>query len=145
MAQVYPDEGLVRLLRLVADNAGAGLTWALFESDTEVSLDSVLTDFTLSDASWGKVVLTESDFDQEQVMLNNGAIQAPMIVFTNTTGSSKTIFGFVIADATNALLIAASRDPAAPVTVINGGTYEVRPILGDYSDTSVPTIDGGTF
>jgi len=143
--QVYPDEGLVLLLKLVVNNKGEGLTWALFESNTQVTLASELADFTLADVSWGQVVLDDTDFTLSQVLLNNGAIQAPTESFLNGTGSSKSIYGYVVFDQVTQKLVAASRDADAPTIVPDGSTYDVVPQIGDYSDVSIPEIDGGTF
>lgn len=143
--QIYPDEGLILLLKLIAHNAGVGLTWQLFDSNTKPDLDSILADFSLASATWAQTVLDETDFTLEQVLLHNGAIQAPRVTFTNTTGSPQVIYGYVVYDSSTQVLVAASRDLDAPVTIAAGGTYHVTPSIGDYSDTSIPDIDGGTF
>lgn len=143
--QIYPDEGLVLLLKLVVANRGEGLTWALFDNDVRPTLDSILADFSLASDTWAQVVLTDTDFNLEQVLLHNGAIQAPRETFTNTTGSTQTIYGYVVVDQVTQVLIAAVRDVDAPITIPNAGTYMFVPAIGDYSDTSIPVVDGGTF
>ena len=143
--QIYPDEGLVLLLKLIVANRGVGLTWALFESNTIPTLESELGDFALASATWGQVVLDDTAFTLEQVLLNNGAIQAPKHAFTNTTGITQTVYGYVVFDSVTQVLIAVSRDASAPIAVSAGGHYDVVPSIGDYSDVSIPTVDGGTF
>jgi len=145
MIQNYPDEGLIRMLRLIVDNGGDGLTWALFDNDLTPTLDTVLADLTFPAGTWASKILKSVDFTLDQVAYHVGTIQGAAIVFTNSSGSSKTVYGFAVYDQVNQLLIAAARFDAAPVIIADGGMYNVLPILGDYCEIVVPEIDGGTF
>lgn len=135
MNQIYPDEGLLYQLGRIVNGSGAGLFWQLYESNTTPSLNSVKADFTLS-AAWGKVQKAPADFTLTQVSAHIGSYQATNITFTNNTGSSKTIYGYLILDPTSAFIIGAARLDAAPVTVVNGGTIVITPIIGDSSALS---------
>lgn len=143
--QLYPDEGLVYLLKLIANNGGAGLTWALFDNDVTPTLDSLLADFHLASATWAQVVLDDSAFVLEQVLMHNGSIQAAAHTFTNTTGLTQTVYGYLVFEAATHIIIKVERDPSAPVVIPAGSKYIVTPSFGDYSDVSIPEVDGGTF
>ena len=60
MQLVYPDDGLLHQLKLIANNNGNGLLWQLYQNDIDPQLDSVLADFTLADATWGRARLSSS-------------------------------------------------------------------------------------
>lgn len=136
MNQIYPDQGLLEWLEYMADGGGGGLYWRLFESNTTPSLDTVLADLTLSSTSWGRAQRDFADFTLTQVAAHVGSIQAPNIVFTNTTGSTKTVYGYCVHDIAETKLLGIARFDAAPLSVLNNGTVVVTPILGDYSSAS---------
>lgn len=145
MAQIYPDEGLIPMLLAIVDNAGEGLTWALYENDVQPDLDSVLSDFTLSDPTWGQAILDAADFTNSLVNLHIGTLQAPNIKFKNTTAATVTVYGYVVFNQVGNVLIAANRFEAAPVTLVVNATQTVTAIIGDYSEVLTDIIDGGTF
>jgi len=145
MLQIYPDEGLVSMLLSIVDNNSLGLTWALYSNDVSPNLDSVLTDFTLINSSWAQRILTAGDFSYQQVALHIGTIQADAIAFVNTSGSTKTAYGYVVFNQHDSQLVAAARFDDAPETVLNTKCVRVSPIIGDHSASLTPIIDGGTF
>lgn len=145
MYQVYPDQGLVAMLKTIVENAGDGLTWALFTNDEDVDEESVLADFDLADVAWGQVNLVAADFILTQVVAHVGSIQADPIVYTNAELVSVDVYGYVVFDPVLQILIAASRFDSAPRVLSPGGQTSVQPILGDYSESFVPLIDGGEF
>lgn len=136
MHQIYPDQGLIFQLLEIADGAGDGLYWRLFENNITPSLDDVLADYTLSDDSWGRINVVASAFTLQQVFTHIATIQGSNLVFTNTTGSTVTIYGYVITDFGESIVLGAARFDAAPLTVLDGGTVVVTPILGALSDLS---------
>ena len=144
MIQVYPDEGLTTLLKIIARNDGNGLLWALFVNDVEPATDNELADFTLS-AAWGQVTLDDTDFVLEQVVANVGTIQGNTIDLENDTGGAINVYGYVIIEPVSETLLMVYCDPNGPVSVADGDSYPITPVLGNYSDLSVPIVDGGTF
>jgi len=144
MLQVFPDEGLTLMLRRIAHNNGDGLIWRLFTNDVEPDPDNELEDFDLA-GTWGTRVVEESDFVLEQVVAHVGTIQANTINLENDTGGDVTVYGFVAYEPVTETLLMVYRYPEAPITVPDGETIPMTPVLGDYSDLTVPIIDGGTF
>jgi hypothetical protein len=145
MVQIYPDEGLVPILLAIVANNGSGLTWALFSNNVTPTLDSVLADFTVPSGGWAERILDDTDFVFQQVALHVGTIQAPSIVYTNSTGSPKNVYGYIIFDQIGQKLRGAARFDIAPTTIINGGTQKVQAIIGDNSNEINAGIDNGTF
>jgi|SRR5665213_4187492 len=145
MPQIYPDQGLLQMLHRIVENAGSGLTWALYTNDLDPTLDSLLSDFTLGDPGWAQVVLVGTDFVNEIVNLHVGTIQAPTIQFKNTGVITVDVYGYVIFDQVGRLLIAANRFEDSPITMIVNAVQPVPAIIGDYSSVLTDIIDGGTF
>lgn len=144
MIQVYPDDGLTTLLRIIARNDGNGLSWALFVNDVEPAVDNQLGDFTQA-AAWGKRLLDDTDFVLEQVVANVGTIQGDTIFLENDTGGPIDVYGFIVVEPVTQKLVMVHRYPTAPITVAHGAEIPLTPVLGNYSDLSVPVVDGGTF
>lgn len=133
MKQIYPDEGLQFLNRRAAGLSGDPLQWQLFSNDVTPTLDSVLDDFTLID--WDDPIeLASGDFVGEQLVAHVASITAPNAVFENASGVDKEVYGYVVMDPSGVLLVAVARFPGAPITVANGGSQAVIPIIGDYSE-----------
>jgi len=144
MLQCYPDEGLTTLLKIVANNNGNGLIWRLFTNNVEPATSNELEDFTLA-AAWGTRTVELEDFILSQVVAHVGTIQANTIMLENDTGSTVNVYGFVVIEPVNETLLMVYRYPDAPIAVADGEQIPMTPVLGDYSDLSVPIIDGGTF
>lgn len=136
MHQIYPDDGLTYSLKRIANASGSGLYWRLFSSNTTPSLADVLATYTLVSTSWGRIQVALASFTLEQVFTHIGNIQAPNIVFTNTSGSTVNVYGYCIIDPSETYLVAAARFDAAPQVVLAGQTVVVTPTLGDYSSLS---------
>jgi hypothetical protein len=49
------------------------------------------------------------------------------VIFSNTSGASVTVYGVYCTNASGSILYFAERDPAAPVTVVAGGSYVYTP------------------
>lgn len=144
MLQVYPDGGLTKLLKIIANNAGEGLQWSLFVNDVEPDTSNELEDFELAEA-WGHISLDDTDFVLEQVVAHVGTIQADTVNLLNDSGDDVEVYGYVVIEPVTQTLLMVWRDPDSPVTVEEGETYAITPVLGNYSDQSVPVVDGGTF
>jgi hypothetical protein len=136
MHQLYPDQGLTYSLKQIANGSGLGLYWQLYQNNFTPTLNSQLSDFTLATITWGRIQVPVAAFTLEQVAAHVGSIQAPNIVFTNSTGVIQVIYGYVILDATAGKVVGAARFDAAPITVPLLGTQTVTPILGDFSEFS---------
>lgn len=136
MHQIYPDQGLVYMLDQIAKGSGTGLYWQLYQNNVTPTLGNVLTDFTLAATSWGRIQVADAAFTLKQVAANVGSIQAPNIVFINTTGVSQTVYGYVIIDDSLTKIVAAARFDTAPIVIAIAGNQTVTPILGDYSQFS---------
>jgi len=145
MFQVYVDQGLCEILLRAVENDGDGLTWAVFENDEDVDHDSQLIDFDLPIGAWSRVNLHAIDFILQQVVANVGTIQAMPITFTNGELVSIDLYGFVVYDPVGEKLFAAARFDDAPRTLAPGSSTVVQAILGDYSASLIPTVDGGEF
>jgi len=144
MRQVYPDEGLTKLLKIIASNGGDGLVWRLYVNDFDPDFGIVLGDLTLAGA-WGTIVLTDAEFTDSQVIAHVGAIEAETVSFTNDTGNAIAVYGVAVYDDASQTLVMCQRFEDAPIVVEDGLSIEIDPVLGDYSDPFVPAIDGGTF
>lgn len=145
MQLVYPDDGLLHQLKLIANNNGNGLLWQLYQNDIDPQLDSVLADFTLADATWGQALVILADYSFLAVTLNIGTIQAGPVSFSNATGMDQDIYGYVVYDFTTSHLIAAARFDGAPLTVVDGQGFNLVPTLGLKNCQGIDIIDGGEF
>lgn len=134
MNQVYPDVGLVPGLQRLATPS---VHIHLFYNDLTIDRGVALGDF--SEPAWtgyAVVNVPVADFTLKGVVAHVGGIQALPVAFTNGSGGSVDIYGYYITDETDTYLLAAARDPAAPVTLAPTESYLVVPILGGYSALS---------
>jgi len=132
MVQVYPNEGLVMQLLLIATGQ---LRFHLFTNDVDPDRDTVLTDLT--EAAWGGYAvhdLDETDFTLNGVAGDTGFIVAALIAFANTSGGTVSAYGFYVTDVAETTLLAVTRFDSAPVSKLNGQSYLVTPAWGDYSE-----------
>lgn len=135
MDQIYPDEGLIDVLKSVANGKdGGGLTWALFLNDITPTLDSLKADFTLAATGWtdSGATIDATAFTLGAVDTHIGTIQAANIFFTNATGVSQDAYGYIVYDGDDKI-VAAARFDDAPRVITNGAQTFVVPVLGDYS------------
>jgi hypothetical protein len=145
MLQIYPDEGLIPILKAIVGNGSAGLTWALYSNNITPDYDSEFADFIVPAGGWAERILHVADFTFEQVALHVGTLQAPSITFTNNTGSSKSVYGYIVYDQVAQKIRAAARFDSAPIAIANTGTIKVQALIGDSSNQLDLSIDGGTF
>jgi hypothetical protein len=135
MDQIYPDDGLLYLLRQMLGTGG--WNYDLFVNNYTPTLDDVIGDYTL--AAWSgyaQINVPTASFTFSQVAAHLGSLQAPNIVFTNGTGSPVSVYGYVIRDSTNTYIVASARFDGAPIVIPAGGNQLVTPILGDFSGLS---------
>lgn len=137
MTQLYIDDGLVWCLQQIANAAGAGMYWRLYTSNTTPAKGDTLATYTLAATGWGRIQVPVGSFTLTQVAADIGSIQAPNIVFTNTTGGTINVYGYVIYEPTGNKLVAAARFDTAPIAVLNGGTLVVTPVLGDADQSTI--------
>lgn len=132
MNQLYPDAGLLRMLnKLVGVN---GLVYHLFTNNITPDLDTELGDLT--EATWtgyASARVFPADFTTQSVVSHLGSIIAAPVAFLNSSGSSKTAYGYFITDFDTGDLIGVARFDSAPVTIANGASQQVIPILADFS------------
>jgi len=145
MVQIYPDEGLITALLRIVENDGNGLTWALFSNDYTPGPESEYGDFTMIADLWARTILLASDFTLTQVISHVATIQAAAIVFTNSEAVSRTAYGYFIFDHVDEKVIAAARFDEGATVIAAGGSKTVAAIIGGYSESVVPEIDGGVF
>ena len=129
MIQIFPDATLVpSLLRLV----GANLYYWPFISPTSLSLANVLADFSLSTSTGFTVPV--ANFTLTGVSAHVGKITAPDQAIVNSSGSSADMYGYFVTDAIaggspSGNLVMCALFDGAPITLPNGGTYNVTPTL----------------
>lgn len=138
MNLVFVDEGLIPLLRKAVGGPGDGVWYKLITSDTTPSPSIKETDLTYPAGAWAEKELDETDFVLEQVVARVGSIQAPDIVFTNTSGAGVDVYGYAILSQDKSTLLGLARFDNAPETLANNGSKTITPVVGDYSDKTAP-------
>lgn len=133
MHLVFADEHLIDTLTAILTGAGDGLFWKLFESNTVPTAASVLADFTFADDSWGEIQVAPGDFSLSQVSAHQASMQAPNIVFTNTTGAIVQVYGYAIVNPAKTKILAAARFDDAPIALDLGSALPVVPVIGSQS------------
>lgn len=129
MDLIYPDNGLLTTLHTIVENGGSGLQWYLYTNNATPSKASVQSDFTFVSGDF-VATLKSVDFVFDQVVGNIGYIQANNQSKTNSSGGSKSWYGYIVRDNVNNKLVAAARFDDAPRVIPNTGTTQIVPILG---------------
>jgi hypothetical protein len=132
MDQIYPDNGLVFLLKQMV--GGSGVVFDLFVNNVTPSLNDTPATYTI--ASWtgyASLPISPSAWTFSQVVAHLGFLQADNIFWTNSSGSPQDVYGYLIWDSTKTFILAAARFDGAPITIPNGGIQMVTPIIGDFS------------
>ena len=135
MDQIYPDNGLVYLLQQMVGNTG--LIYDLFINDVTPTLNDTPPTYTI--AAWSgyaSIQVNPASWTLYGVLAHLGSIQAPTLYFANSSGSPQVVYGYVIWDPTKTYIVGAARFDGAPVTIADGASYSVVPILGDFSALS---------
>lgn len=131
MDQIYPDNGLVYMLKSVVYPT---VNFRLFVNNLTPGLGNVPSDFT--EAAWSGYSaqsVAEASWTFSQVTSHVGSLQAPNVSFANTSGSSQNAYGYFVTDSTNTYVIFCARFDAAPLVIPNGGALPVTPIVSNYS------------
>lgn len=133
MQQIYPDNGLVWMLQQVVQGTSSNFNLHLFTNNIVPSLADTVGTYTDPGHSFNSPTqLGAGDFPSSGVAAHQGYITGPPVVFTNTTGSSQTVYGYFVTDPTNTYVFASAAFDT-PVVVPNGGSIPVIPVLGDSS------------
>jgi hypothetical protein len=135
MDQIYPDVSLVPLLQLLAAN---GFHFHLYTNNA--TIDRAITLGGLTEAAWSgyaPVNVTSGAFTLSSTVGHVGSLLAAPIAFVNASGSSQTAYGYFITDTANTTLYAAAQFDSAPITKVNGDSWIITPVIGDFSGLSV--------
>ena len=124
------DTGKVPLLASQISYFGT-LSWVLFDSNTTIT--AATTFGALSFAGWsGYVAVVASPWSTPVVPTPGGPAvtnQTTLPIFTNTSGSTVTFYGFALVDLAASILIAAVN--LGLQSIPNGGNYVLAPAITD--------------
>ena len=131
MDLIYVDAGLLTQLSAVLST---DKKYHLFTNNAMPGPATVLADLTeASFPGYASVTVTSGGWTSSGVSGHVGYKIAPAITFTNSSGSSVSVYGFFVTDSTGTILLAAARFDAAPIVIPNGGTQQVIPSWGAFS------------
>lgn len=130
MIQIYPDEGLVKLLKRMATSS---LDYRLFTNNVTITRSTGIAGITeLTTFGYALITVVLGDFTTTGVTAHVGSLIAAPISWT-PAGGSWTLYGYyVTANDTGELLYAGNFD-SAPITVPNGTPLLLTPRIGDFS------------
>jgi hypothetical protein len=131
MLGYFPDEGLIKMLQLIAAN---NLKLHVFTNNITPSESSTLAGCT--EAAWSgyaAITLSSGSWVSLGVSGHVGALAYPVCTFTNSSGSPVTAYGWYITDNGSTMLIAIGLFDGSPITIAASGTYSFIPTLGDLS------------
>lgn len=131
MNQIYPDEGLVRMLeRLITDD----VRYHLFTNNVTIDRDTVLADLTEQTGGTGyaTVDVELADWTLSGVTSHVGSLMAPPISFT-PAGGDWTLYGYYVTDVAGSELLWAANFDGAPITQLDGDPLLITPVVGDLS------------
>lgn len=131
MDLIFGDVGLVWLLRRVV---GTGLLYHLFVNNHTPGVGSTLASFTEATYSgYAAILVAAADWNVSAVVGHVGDLEAPAIVFRNTSTAARSAYGYFITDPTGTQYVAAARFDEPPMVVAIGDAFTVDPILGSFS------------
>jgi hypothetical protein len=131
MDQIYPDNGLVAWLKAMVTPS---VNYHLYTNNHLPGLSDTISTYT--EAAWSgyaAISVADTAFTFTQVTAHVGAVQAPNISFTNTSGSAQSVYGYFVTDSTNTYLLAAAQFDGAPISIPNGNAQAVTPLFANYS------------
>lgn len=131
MDLIFPDAGLVEQLKRILNGT---VKYRLFTNNLTPSLGDAIGAYT--EATWtgyAAVSQTFSDYTINGVSGHNGFAIAPPVTFNNSGGSPQNAYGYYVTDSGNTILLASARFDSAPVVVPAGGSTQVVPVWGDFS------------
>lgn len=132
MDQIYPDSTLLPILTKVCGSTG--LDYHLYTNNLTPLLTTVLGDFT--EAAWAGYVaqtVVDADFTIKAVVSHLGSFLAAPVAFANTSGAPVNAYGYFVTDNTTGDFVTCARFDSAPVTIPDGESRQVIPILANYS------------
>lgn len=133
MIQIYPDAGLVALLKRIVKFDTT--TWRLFDNPVTVTADTVLSDLT--EASFGgyaQVDLAGTAFTTFGVIDHVGFLMAPPVTFNNTSASDADVYGYYVTGPNPGEFFAVANFDVQPLTILAGKSLTVIANLGDFSE-----------
>lgn len=130
MSLVVVQDGTQNLLDQLRSGWGT-LVMGLFVINHVPAATDVIGDYTPIEASWTGYARQSVTGFVIPVIDGTGhsVTNAPSVVFSNSSGSAVTVYGYFMMDPTATTLLWAELDPASPVTVPDGSTYTVVPQL----------------
>jgi len=134
MNQIYPDVGLIPLLRRIVT---PDLVYHLYVNNFTPDRDTELADLTeMSASGYSEITVDDSDFTLEGVAAHVGSLLASPIAFVNASGGALDAYGYFVTNAAGTELLACARFDSAPVNKADGESWLVTPIVGDFSGLS---------
>lgn len=131
MDLIFGDVGLVWMLRRVV---GTGLLYHLYVNNHTPGVGTTLASLTEATYSgYAPILVAAANWTVSAVVGHVGELEAPAIVFRNTSTAARSAYGYFITDQTGTQYVAAARFDEAPVRVEIGDFFNVDPILGSYS------------
>jgi len=134
VTQIYPDAALVPILqRIVA----GGVHVHLFANN--VTPDQSTTLGTFTEAAWAGYAVQNvlaSAFSLTGVAGHVGGITAAAVAFGNSSGGNQSAYGYYVTDTTDTILLWCARFDSAPIVQPNGGSWQVTPTVGDFSQAA---------
>lgn len=131
MHQIYVDAGLDDfLLRMI----NPSLRYHLYANNVTPDRATVLGDLTeISGAVCSPITVALASFTLSGIANHVASRLAAPIAFVNGSGTGADAYGYYITDAADAILFAVARFDSAPVTKADGESWQVTPIIGDFS------------
>lgn len=134
MHQIYPDAGLDGFLLRMLDPS---LKYHLFSNNVTPDRATVLGDLTeISGGVTSPITVALASFSLSGIANHVASRLAAPIAFVNGSGSPANAYGYYVTDAASAILFACARFDSAPVSKADGDSWQVTPIIGDFSSLS---------
>jgi hypothetical protein len=130
MNQLYPDQGLIRLLtRLV----GTDLSFRLFNNNVTPDLSTTFASLVEeTTGGYSPITVHVGDFTLSGVTSHVGTIIAPPISWV-PSGATWNTYGYFVTDVSASILLAVARFDSAPITTTSGNPLLVTPKFSDFS------------
>lgn len=131
MHQIYPDVGLdAFLLRQL----NPSLVYHLFDNNVTPDRDTVLGDLNeISGGTTSPITVALAAWTLSGLANHVASRIAAPIAFVNGSGAPASAYGYFVTDAGGTILFAVARFDSAPVTKAATESWQVTPIIGDFS------------
>lgn len=134
MHQIYPDAGLDQFL---VRQLTPSLKYHLFDNNVTPDRDTVLGDLNqISGGTTSPITVAVASFTLSGLANHVASRLAAPIAFVNGSGAPASAYGYYVTDSTDTFLFAVARFDSAPVVKAAGESWQVTPIIGDYSSLS---------